>query len=214
MHPNTLKRQTDQPTQSIVADYTPVKHPDGTITLDIPEKAKKYLAHSESLTHTNFLNNSLCTPESPFCTGIRTKGENEKMDQIMASHLDLFAGVFGDDLVIPHGDTLAVRSDNDEDNLDEPLCTSRELVIHPHYGFDKTKRNLTIVNTEKHKQGVRVEFCVNADHPCTTLKLGHATMCKQMYYTRTLLAKHPEKEEFYLEHFILPSCCKCVKTRR
>lgn len=205
------RRKIHQTQQYTEMQYVPKRLPNGTITYVFPENAEDELTRTEPASSPETDIGSLCSPENPICSDIRSADENERIDQIMASHLHLFAGVFGDDVVVPDGDSIGVRSDTED--IDVPLCTPRERVIHPDYGFTNDKRRLTIVNTDNYKQGVRVEYCEHSEQPCNQLShsLGYPTECKQMYHHRTLLAIDPVTGKPYKEQFVLPSCCKCVK---
>lgn len=150
-----------------------------------------------------------CSPEFPICNNVDNYPHN-KINDIVAKYKQQYAGVFGEDVVVPEGDALVTRFDTSNDR---PLCYSVERLIHPQEGFTKDKINLTIVNTKEYKQGVRVELCSNPAQTCNELDglMGqYRTECKQLYHYRTLLAVHPKTGELYKESFKLPSCCKCV----
>uniref|UniRef100_A0A1Q3FFK0 Putative spatzle n=2 Tax=Culex tarsalis TaxID=7177 RepID=A0A1Q3FFK0_CULTA len=150
-----------------------------------------------------------CNPEFPICNNVDNY-PHDKINDIVAKYKQQYAGVFGEDVVVPEGDALVTRFDT---SSDRPLCYSVERLIHPQEGFTKDKINLTIVNTKEYKQGVRVELCSNAGQICNELEglMGqYRTECKQLYHYRTLLAVHPKTGELYKESFKLPSCCKCV----
>lgn len=151
----------------------------------------------------------LCTPEFPICGNVDNY-PHDVVNDIVAKYKQQFAGVFGEDVVVPLGDTLVQRFDTSDDT---PLCTSVERLIHPQEGFTKENKNIKIVNTKEYKQGVRVELCQNPKGSCNLPEglLGmQRTECKQLYHYRTLLAVDPESGRSYKESFKLPSCCKCV----
>lgn len=149
-----------------------------------------------------------CSPELPICNNLDNY-PHEKINDIVAKYKQQYAGVFGEDVVVPEGDALVTRFDTSND---VPLCTSVEKLIHPQEGFTKDRYNLTIVNTKEYKQGVRVELCSDSGNPCKDIEglVPYRTECKQLYHYRTLLAVHPRTGELYKESFKLPSCCKCV----
>lgn len=150
-----------------------------------------------------------CTPEYPICNNVENY-PHDKINDIVAKYKQQFAGVFGEDVVVPEGDSLVPRFDTSDDT---PLCYSIEKLIHPQVGFTKDDKKYQIVNTREYKQGVRVELCGDTGGTCKDLDglLGsRTTECKQLYHYRTLLALDPQTGEPYKESFKLPSCCKCV----
>lgn len=228
-HPR--RRRTRRPLQKIGKDFDAsqsyvIKHANGTITYVFPEKVIKGEEFLEKTKEGEDGKNDVgfrkptqnqvkqdrkesCTPEYPICNNVENY-PHEKINEIVTKYNQLYAGVFGEDVVVPKGDTLETRIYVSDDT---PLCNSVEKLIHPQEGFTKDEKNLKIVNTEKYIQGVRVELCSNPGKTCNELD-GIQGMqkieCKQLYHYRTLLAVHPETGMAYKESFKLPSCCKCV----
>lgn len=117
--------------------------------------------------------------------------------------------VFGTDLTT---NEVAFRIDA----LDEEyLCESYEKVIYPTAGKTQDGKELYILNTETHKQGVRVSMCQNKGQPCKmadSFPTGYKTECKQQMVYRELLSLSPEGEPVK-DHFEFPACCSCVLHR-
>lgn len=232
-HPR--KRRTRRPLQKIGKDFDAsqsyvIKHANGTITYVFPEKVLKGTGNAQPVPETEekkpteedvvrFRKPSadvkpaekeeLCNPDYPICNKVEDY-PHEKINDIVAQYKQKYAGVFGEDVVVPAGDTLVTRNGFSDDT---PLCLSVEKLIHPQRGFTKTSKNLTIVNTKEYRQGVRVEICSNPGQVCNELNgfTGNQKIeCKQLYHYRTLLAIDPDTREPYKESFKLPSCCKCV----
>lgn len=236
-HPR--RRRTRRPLQKIGKDFDAnqsyvIKHANGTITYVFPKEVLKGKGNAQLVADTAaeepkktvedvvqyrkpptsdqvppVTKKESCSPDFPICNNVENY-PHEKINDIVAKYKQQYAGVFGEDVVVPEGDNLVTRFDT---SSDRPLCYSVERLIHPQEGFTKDKINLTIVNTKEYKQGVRVELCSNAGQICNELEglMGQQrTECKQLYHYRTLLAVHPKTGELYKESFKLPSCCKCV----
>uniref|UniRef100_A0A8D8L5V7 Protein spaetzle n=1 Tax=Culex pipiens TaxID=7175 RepID=A0A8D8L5V7_CULPI len=233
------RRRTRRPLQKIGKDFDAsqsyvIKHANGTITYVFPKEVLKGNGNAQLVADTTSEDSKKaaednvvryrkpptsdqvtpqkkesCSPEFPICNNVDNYPHN-KINDIVAKYKQQYAGVFGEDVVVPEGDALVTRFDTSNDR---PLCYSVERLIHPQEGFTKDKINLTIVNTKEYKQGVRVELCSNPAQTCNELDglMGqYRTECKQLYHYRTLLAVHPKTGELYKESFKLPSCCKCV----
>lgn len=184
-----------------LSDDTPETATDEEVQQKISELFKQPVKPAEK--------EELCNPDYPICNKVEDY-PHEKINDIVAQYKQKYAGVFGEDVVVPAGDTLVTRNGFSDDT---PLCLSVEKLIHPQRGFTKTSKNLTIVNTKEYRQGVRVEICSNPGQVCNELNgfTGNQKIeCKQLYHYRTLLAIDPETREPYKESFKLPSCCKCV----
>lgn len=233
-HPR--RRRTRRPLQKIGKDFDPsqsyvIKHANGTITYVFPENVlsdknkgdlvtkdiedrkkidKNEVEHRKPTpVKETPIQDKSCTPEYPICNNVENY-PHDKINDIVAKYKQQFAGVFGEDVVVPEGDSLVPRFDTSDDT---PLCYSIEKLIHPQVGFTKDDKKYQIVNTREYKQGVRVELCGDTGGTCKDLDglLGsRTTECKQLYHYRTLLALDPQTGEPYKESFKLPSCCKCV----
>lgn len=233
-HPR--RRRTRRPLQKIGKDFDAsqsyvIKHANGTITYVFPENVLKDKNTGDLVTkdiedrkkidkneveHRKPTPDQVrqdtkesCTPEYPICNNVENY-PHDKINDIVAKYKQQFAGVFGEDIVVPEGDSLVPRFDTSDDT---PLCYSIEKLIHPQVGFTKDDKKYQIVNTDQYKQGVRVELCGDPGSTCRELDglLGmRTTECKQLYHYRTLLALDPQTREPYKESFKLPSCCKCV----
>lgn len=234
-HPR--RRRTRRPLQKIGKDFDAsqsyvIKHANGTITYVFPkevlnDKEKADLVTKDEEDSKKPVEEAVqfrkpqtpdkvppvkaetCTPDYPICSNVEDY-PHDKINDIVSKYKQQFAGVFGEDVVVPEGDNLVPRFDTSDDM---PLCYSVERLIHPQEGFTKDRTKLKIVNTKEYKQGVRVELCGNPGQTCNELDglLGQRTTeCKQLYHYRTLLAVDPLTNQSYKESFKLPSCCKCV----
>lgn len=120
-----------------------------------------------------------------------------------------FVDVFGSDLTM---NEVAFRIDALDD---EYLCDSYEDVIYPTAGKTQDGKELFILNTETHRQGVRVSKCQKKGQPCKmseSFPVIYQTECKQQMVYRELLSLSPEGKPVK-DHFEFPACCSCVLHR-
>lgn len=146
-------------------------------------------------------NQSFCTKNDNYPLGYIQK----LLKRFSREYID----VFGTDLTT---NDVAFRIDAFDD---EYLCESYEKVIYPTSGKRKDGFELFIVNTDEHKQGVRVSLCQQGGQPCKmseSFPIGFKTECKQQMVYRELLSLSPEGQPVK-EHFEFPACCSCVLHR-
>lgn len=158
------------------------------------------------------INKTKCTPEYPICSNV-VDYPHELINEIMDRLKDRYAEVFGNDEVVENGDKVAQRFDNVDENGNpyQYICDSEVMVHYPHSGFNMNKTSVTIVNTKRYRQGVRVETCGNTHKSCEKLSpLFKRTECRQVYHYRTLLTIDLNTNQPKMEKILLPSCCKCV----
>lgn len=138
-----------------------------------------------------------------FCSS----GDNYPIDYIkflLHKHWHMLSFAF-------HNDAI----DSDEFILDgvieteTDICKSHEEIVYPTSGKNIDGKNLYIINTPEHQQGVRISVCREKNRPCRAFeKIPYQTKCEQRYIFReflTLSAKGvPIKEKFKF-----PAFCTC-----
>lgn len=148
---------------------------------------------------------------------VRSKDANEEyphqtVDEIVTLHGDRYTAVFGNDILTSTGQNNTMEQMKLTGS--EFICTSEEKLIHPVKGFNAKNKRVTVVNTPRYQQGVRVETCSHAGRMCNTVEhatSAYTTECVQIYHYRTLLAIDLRTRELYKEHIRLPSGCKCLR---
>lgn len=152
--------------------------------------------------------NDACSSKDGLCLLVPDYPIDE-VNQIMNEHVERYAALFGNDIIAPEGDKLVPRFDTSDD---EYLCNSVEKLVHPKSYFENGQNSL-IVNTDKFKQGVRIETCAGVDLPCNKiegLSSLKTTACKQVYHYRTLVSIDFNSKKPVNIPVRIPSCCKCV----
>lgn len=138
----------------------------------------------------------------PFCT----ENDNypiEHVRKLMQEHFDRYADMFLSDVV-----DFSMRVDSDI----EYLCESYEKVIFPTSGKTKDGDERFILNTDEHKQGVRVALCRKSGETCRmsgAFPVGYKTECKQQMVYRELVGLAADGSPIK-DKFEFPACCTCV----
>lgn len=217
----TRKQRRKRPLRLIDKNFDPnksfvVRHPNGTLTYVFPNDLASSttsttstppLEQEDKVETDNLIDRKSTPSEDPFRIDSAIDYPTDFINEIMNSHKASFEGAFGDDTVIPAGDSLYSRSHT---SSDEFLCDSEEKLIHPRSGSTRNNSTVWIVNTEDFKQGVRIETCRNAGKPCNFCA-GEETACKQVFHYRTLVAVNKKSGGVTKEQILLPSCCKCAR---
>lgn len=89
-----------------------------------------------------------------------------------------------------------------------PLCLASETLIEPQEGETESGDWFFIANTDKIKQGVRVEECIRAGETCSLIRSELQTKCEQKYIYREMIGLNGAKAEPM--KFKIPSCCMCT----
>lgn len=141
-----------------------------------------------------------------YCQNV-TNYPQSHIEKLISENLDKFVDVFGSDVV--EGDVI---TRDDESNDEVKLCDSYEEVIYPQSAQREDGSSWFVVNTDKHKQGIRIVRCLNAMKPCKMLDNfpnNYRSECKQNYVFREMIALTPEGAA-EKEKFKFPACCSCV----
>lgn len=95
------------------------------------------------------------------------------------------------------------------------MCDSYEKVIYPTSGINGNGVGLYILNSGRHKQGVRVSMCTDPGKECenyASFRNGYSSKCQQksVYFELLSLSPNGEIEE---NRFKFPASCSCVIVR-
>ncbi|XP_050435265.1 protein spaetzle-like isoform X2 [Adelges cooleyi] len=135
------------------------------------------------------------------------------LQQILRTSKFIPSGLFGED------PTEFIKVPQSTISRPQPMCASLEQIIYPEAAVDKNLEWRYIFqgpnnDTNKYRQGIRVETCINSGEPCKFcehLPSGYTTICVQKYIYRKLAAIKDSKEMYY-DSFRMPSCCACMYT--
>lgn len=93
-----------------------------------------------------------CTDDSIICTS-KDDYPEDYVNRLVSTISGRYTDFFGDDIV----PEVVQRVDYPDE---EPLCTSKEVVIYPTVGKTKEDNWAFIINNANFSQGVRVEQCM------------------------------------------------------
>lgn len=141
-----------------------------------------------------------------FCSS----GDNYPIDYVrflLHKHWHMLSFAFHNDVHDPNESVIDSVIETETD-----ICKSNDQVIYPTSGQNMDGKNLFIINTPEHQQGVRISVCQEKSKPCTDFyvseKNRYKTQCEQRYVYRELLALSndgvPIKEKFKF-----PAFCRC-----
>uniref|UniRef100_T1PIU1 Spaetzle domain-containing protein n=1 Tax=Musca domestica TaxID=7370 RepID=T1PIU1_MUSDO len=147
--------------------------------------------------------------KATFCTDVRNYPPETVVEEILKKNFINLNIFFGEDTISP--DDFSQRMNN-EPNV-ESLCESRTTLITPQAGWNIESNWTLIVNTDKYKQAIQIEECINEGSVCGPKQKidpppGYNITCKQSYIYRSLVSIADGK--VLPNSFKFPSCCKCV----
>lgn len=155
-------------------------------------------------------NVSRCTDNfQKYCTN-DTNYPIDVIQKLLRKQLHKFADAFGSDMIATD---IINRSGGGFDEIS--LCDTYEEVIYPTSGRNQEGVDTFIINTNDHKQGVRVSKCLNWGEKCRmseNFPNGYHTKCKQHFVYRELLTLAPD-QTIKKDKFQFPACCSCAVYR-
>lgn len=136
------------------------------------------------------------------------------MTQIL--HLHIFFALFvfyviaSDDDSTLHNGTMDSQNVAGENSTGFDLCASHNRVIYPTTGTTIDGKELFILNTREHRQGIRISVCANNGASClgTCKNSSYRTQCEQGYIYHELMAMSHEGM-FIKKEFQFPAFCTC-----
>lgn len=143
-----------------------------------------------------------------YCTKVDNYPTNE-VQRLLQKFSDKYADSFVSDML---SSTISNRM-NPVISDEVELCEYYEEVIYPKLGTTLNGMDAIIVNTDTHKQGIRVSKCKNAGAACKmseNFPLQYRATCKQHFVIRELLTISPNGTTVDREKFEFPACCSCA----
>ncbi|XP_037811833.1 protein spaetzle [Lucilia sericata] len=148
-----------------------------------------------------------------FCNKLRNYPDILHLERIINEEFTLLESYFN-----KFYDDYDYNDDYDEDydlhHDEEFLCPSREKIIYPEAAINNDGVWQPIVNIPRHKQGIRIEECLEAGSTCgestgIPIPNHYTAICRQSFGEQVLVAIS-EHEDIILDRFRIPSCCKCL----
>ncbi|XP_073814713.1 spaetzle domain-containing protein [Musca autumnalis] len=143
-----------------------------------------------------------------YCINVRNYPTETQVERILKERFNNLDKFFAED-IIP--DVIDQRMNND---IDPVFCKTNKRFITPKAAMNKADDWVFIVNTEKYKQVIQVEECLNTGARCGSddfeiqVPIGYTITCQQNYIYRNLVALN--NGTVVPQPFKFPSCCKCV----
>lgn len=198
-------------------DFTVKRNNDGKLEIHGTNKSTASQNQTKNLQHQKIQSavrldhaKPICKREENFfCTQVENY-PSMKISKIL-DNMNL-GSYFGDDII----SNVSINQRFDEESREEPLCRSKEQLIHPEGLWGVDGKLEYIVNDHKYKQGVRIEQCIFSnknDKRCQMTESfpnGYITECKQKYISRHLLTYNDDGKTIEKKLFKIPSCCQCV----
>ncbi|XP_031629375.1 protein spaetzle-like isoform X2 [Contarinia nasturtii] len=177
---------------------------------EIRERIREDETNSTMNHHGTYMANvSRCADSNlSYCTN-DTSYPMDIIEKLLRKQLHKYADAFGSDMISTNISTRYGGAD------EITLCDYYEEVIYPKSGRNQKGVDMFIINTNDHKQGVRVSKCVNNGQTCRmseNFPNGYRTECKQHFVYRELLTLAPD-QTITRDKFEFPACCSCAVYR-
>ena len=91
-----------------------------------------------------------------FCTRLRNYPEQSHLEEIIKTKFNNLEPLFGEDSLMPQD----IYNRYGNESPEKFLCGSRTRVIYPESALNKDYEWMFVINTEKYRQGVRIEECM------------------------------------------------------
>lgn len=177
-------------------------HPNGLIVDDLRTDAGESLPLALS---------SSFRPNITQCAGHHglfcLSGDNYPIDYVqflLHKHWHMLSFAFHNDIADPNESVIDTVIETESD-----ICRSDDRIIYPTSGQNVDGKNLFIINTPEHKQGVRISVCQGKSKPCqVSEKIPYKTQCEQRFVYRELLALSKDGVPIK-EKFKFPAFCTC-----
>lgn len=138
-----------------------------------------------------------------FCSS----GDNYPIDYvqfILQKHWHMLSFAFHNDAIDPEESTIdsIVQTETE-------MCNTQDEIIYPTSAQNMNGKNLFILNTPEHQQGVRVSMCRAKNEECqVSLQFLYRSQCEQRYVYRELLALSSDGVPIK-DKFKFPAFCTC-----